>query len=82
MPIIKITIRRAGIEKEKLIADVFFENEDEILVTLETGNQILIGRDEQGDSFVEIDENDIWDNSNRHYEQVPPAASKDITDNG
>lgn len=47
------------------IANVDLRNGDEMLVVLETGNEICIGRDEQGDTFVKIDNHEVWDNSNR-----------------
>jgi len=55
-----------------LIGNVDLKNEDEILITLETGNEICIVRDEQGDVYVEIDGDDVCDNSNRIEEQGEP----------
>lgn len=61
----KITITLWRDEKETAISDVDFKNEDEIIIMTETGNEICISRDEQGDTYVTIDNHELWDNSYR-----------------
>lgn len=42
-----------------------FEPIGDITIVLDSGNEIFIGKDEQGDSYLKIDGHEIWDNSNR-----------------
>lgn len=52
-------------DNETEIVKFDLKNEHEIIIRLESGNTICIGRDEQGDSFVTIDDHELWDNSYR-----------------